>query len=104
MDRYEQISLLHEAEQAFRLNVQCCEAEALEGGSPESQRVLKQRIEYWQNKAQQAEVWKQQLEQDSYQKEFAQSVATGFFYWWHNQPGTNTQQGFEQWWSEVKPS
>lgn len=29
---------------------------------------------------------------------------TSFFYWWHNQPGTNTQQGFDEWFrdSEVK--
>lgn len=25
-------------------------------------------------------------------------VATEFYYWWHNQPGTNTQQGFDDWW------
>lgn len=22
---------------------------------------------------------------------------TSFFYWWHNQPGANTQQGFDSW-------
>lgn len=29
--------------------------------------------------------------------EFAREVATEFFYWWHNQPGTNTQAGFQDW-------
>lgn len=24
-------------------------------------------------------------------------VCTSFFYWWHNQPGANTQQGFDGW-------
>lgn len=24
-------------------------------------------------------------------------LATDFFYWWYNQPGTNTVQGFEAW-------
>ena len=29
-------------------------------------------------------------------------VATEFFYWWHNQPGANTQQGFDDWWKSNK--
>ena len=24
-------------------------------------------------------------------------LCTSFYYWWHNQPGSNTEQGFEQW-------
>lgn len=31
-------------------------------------------------------------------KEQARKIATEFYYWWHNQPGTNTQQGFDDWW------
>lgn len=27
----------------------------------------------------------------------ALEIATQFFYWWHNQPGTNTMQGFGEW-------
>lgn len=27
----------------------------------------------------------------------AREIATQFFYWWHNQPGTNTNQGFDDW-------
>ena len=27
----------------------------------------------------------------------AREIATQFFYWWHNQPGTNTMQGFGDW-------
>lgn len=25
-------------------------------------------------------------------------IAVSFFYYWHNQPGTNTDQGFDEWW------
>ena len=28
-------------------------------------------------------------------------VATDFFYWWYNKPGTNTQAGFDEWWENV---
>ena len=31
-------------------------------------------------------------------KEVAKKMATDFYYWWHNQEGTNTQQGFDDWW------
>ena len=24
-------------------------------------------------------------------------ICTDFYYWWHNQPGANTQQGFDDW-------
>lgn len=27
----------------------------------------------------------------------AREIATQFFYWWHNQPGKNTMQGFSEW-------
>ena len=27
----------------------------------------------------------------------AREIAIQFFYWWHNQPGTNTMQGFGDW-------
>lgn len=27
-------------------------------------------------------------------------IATAFFYWWYNQPGCNTQQGFDEWWEK----
>lgn len=27
----------------------------------------------------------------------AREIATQFFYWWHNTPGTNTMQGFDEW-------
>lgn len=33
-------------------------------------------------------------------KEAAQKMATDFYYWWHNQPGANTQQGFAEWWQQ----
>jgi len=29
-------------------------------------------------------------------------IATAFFYWWHNTPGTNTMEGFDMWWRENK--
>ena len=35
-------------------------------------------------------------------REYAKRVATEFYYWWHNQPGTNTEQGFEEFWREFR--
>lgn len=29
------------------------------------------------------------------------AIAIEFFYWWHNQPGANTEQGFDDWWVEI---
>ena len=29
--------------------------------------------------------------------------STAFFYWWYNQPGANTEQGFDQWVAEGMP-
>lgn len=28
------------------------------------------------------------------------TIATEFFYSWHNQPGSNTRDAFDEWWSE----
>jgi hypothetical protein len=33
-------------------------------------------------------------------KERAKLQCTEFFYWWHNKPGSNTLQGFDEWWEE----
>ncbi len=33
-------------------------------------------------------------------KDSAKKMATDFFYWWYNQPGTNTQDGFDTWWKQ----
>lgn len=30
--------------------------------------------------------------------------ATGFYFWWHNSPGTNTYQGFEEWFKNNIPA
>jgi hypothetical protein len=27
-------------------------------------------------------------------------IAIDFFYWWHNQPGCNTDSGFDKWWCD----
>ena len=32
-----------------------------------------------------------------YDKAATKEIVTNFFYWWHNQPGTNTEEGFEEW-------
>ena len=32
-----------------------------------------------------------------YRADELKSLATDFFHWWHNQPGTNTQDGFDEW-------
>lgn len=31
-------------------------------------------------------------------------IVTDFYRYWHNAPGTNTDQGFEDWWKENKIS
>lgn len=36
-------------------------------------------------------------------KEKAKQIATTFYRWWHNQPGTNTDDGFDQWYEENRP-
>lgn len=30
--------------------------------------------------------------------ELAKDIATEFYYYWHNQQGTNTADGFDDWW------
>ena len=37
-------------------------------------------------------------------KEQAKTIATNFYYWWHNQPGTNTLDGFDEWWETIGSS
>lgn len=34
-------------------------------------------------------------------KEQLKAACTDFFYWWYNQPGSNTHQGFDAWFDEV---
>lgn len=29
-----------------------------------------------------------------------EAICTDFYYHWHNAPGTNTQQGFKDWWEK----
>lgn len=35
------------------------------------------------------------------EKEKFKEVCTGFFFWWYNQPGSNTYQGFDKYCEEV---
>lgn len=28
-------------------------------------------------------------------------ICIKFFYWWYNQPGNDTEQGFDKWWNEI---
>lgn len=35
-------------------------------------------------------------------KDHAKEIAIGFYYWWHNQPGNNTQQGFDVYWRQLE--
>lgn len=37
---------------------------------------------------------------ESVSKEDLKEICTSFFYWWYNQPGSNTEQGFDQWYEE----
>jgi len=36
-------------------------------------------------------------------KEAAQTIATDFHFWWMAQPGSNTMQGFDDWWELPVP-
>lgn len=36
----------------------------------------------------------------SMDKDIAKAMATEFFRWWYNQPGSNTDQGFDEWWDQ----
>lgn len=80
----------------------------------EGNKRLKAEVEKWQklhdvncsnlaeighNNAKCAETLLSQLTaaQQSAQEQF-RDVAVEFFYWWHNQPGSNTAQGFDEWW------
>ena len=40
----------------------------------------------------------------SMDKDTAKKMATDFFRWWYNQPGTNTDQGFDEWWEQFQQS
>lgn len=31
-------------------------------------------------------------------EQYSKNIAVEFYYWWHNQPGSNTKQGFDDWW------
>lgn len=33
-------------------------------------------------------------------KEIAKKIATDFYYWWANQPGSNTLEGFDSFWNQ----
>lgn len=58
---------------------------------------------YQKSLAQELRIKELEAEQQSndIDKETAREIATKFFYWWYNQPGANTQQGFDKWWNEV---
>ena len=33
-------------------------------------------------------------------KDDVKNICLDFFYWWYNQPGNNTEEGFEKWYKE----
>lgn len=35
-------------------------------------------------------------------KKDLKQFGTGFFYWWYNQEGTNTDQGFDSYWNHLR--
>lgn len=35
--------------------------------------------------------------------ELIKTITTHFYYHWRNSPGTNTEQGFDEWWKVNKP-
>lgn len=43
-------------------------------------------------------------ENEKLNKDKAKIIALEFFYWWHNQPGTNTADGFDEWWNKKQVS
>jgi len=34
-------------------------------------------------------------------KEHIEEYCVAFYRWWHNQPGTNTDEGFNDWWESA---
>jgi len=38
---------------------------------------------------------------DKIPKEDIKELVTSFFYYWYNQPGTNTEEGFEKWYELI---
>lgn len=49
-----------------------------------------------------AEIWDLRHLEKTTPKEclaqYSKKIAVEFYYWWHNQPGTNTKEGFDDWW------
>ena len=42
------------------------------------------------------EYWYKEVSEEEYLKK----KCTKFFYWWYNQPGNNTGQGFDEWYKK----
>ena len=56
---------------------------------------------YQKSLAQEQRIKELEAAQQRVDKEAARKIATEFFYWWYNQLGANTQQGFDAWWEKV---
>ena len=43
----------------------------------------------------------EEARKDSIESIDLKKICTDFYFWWTNQPGTNTYQGFDQWVNEI---
>jgi len=39
--------------------------------------------------------------ENTFEFDEAKKLATSFFYWWYNQTGSNTEDGFDDWWDDI---
>jgi hypothetical protein len=54
-------------------------------------------------KASEARVRDLEAKSGTIESEDLKIICTDFYRWWHNQPGTNTDQGFDEWLKIVYP-
>ena len=62
MDRFDQISLLYDAQQLFLMEALDCESKAQDTKSEKYAALLRKRAKMWQEKAEQSGAWKNRLE------------------------------------------
>ncbi|KEQ19194.1 hypothetical protein [Endozoicomonas numazuensis] len=65
MDIYDQISLLHDAEQLFAMEALSCECDAVNTKSEKYAAIRRKRAKALQAKAQETGAWKRRLEQQA---------------------------------------
>jgi hypothetical protein len=46
--------------------------------------------------------WQQEQDKNKYSEEEVRKISLDFFYHWWNSKGTNTEQGFDKWFEQIK--